>query len=462
MPILSSTSAKTLVSLGSGSQDLGGGFVGVLLEVLVEEAAKLVDLVLEGGSGGPAVLGVEQLIGDTGAGLGDGQVEDLVGLVLGVGELTAVDGVQDSTGVLEGATLATSGSTSADPTGVEQPGVGLVLLDLLSQHGSVAHGVQSQEGLGEARGEGSLGLSDTVLSTSHLGGVTGDEVEHGLLGGELGDGGKDTAGIASEQNDVGGVVLALAGDLGVVDVLDGVGAAGVLSESGVIVVDVTADRVEDNVLKDGSEADSVENIGLLLSGETNALSVATTLDVEDTSVGPAVLIITNQLTLRVGRQCGLASTGQTEEDGNIAILTLVGRGVQGQNVVLNGHLVEKDGEDTLLHLTGVLSTQDDHLLVGEVDGNGCGGGHTLSEAVGRERTSIVDDIVGVEVLQLLLGGADKHVAHEQSMVSTGADDTDTDAVTLVPAGETIDNIDAVASVQVVNSALTVDTPDLIG
>lgn len=64
MPILSSTSAKTLVSLGSGSQDLGGGFVGVLLEVLVEEAAKLVDLVLEGGSGGPAVLGVEQLGGD--------------------------------------------------------------------------------------------------------------------------------------------------------------------------------------------------------------------------------------------------------------------------------------------------------------------------------------------------------------------------------------------------------------
>lgn len=37
--------------------------------------------------------------------------------------------------------------------------------------------------------------------------------------------------------------------------------------------------------------------------------------------------------------------------------------------MLNGHLVEENGEDTLLHLTSVLSTKDDHLLLGEVDGD---------------------------------------------------------------------------------------------
>jgi hypothetical protein len=47
------------------------------------------------------------------------------------------------------------------------------------------------------------------------------------------------------------------------------------------------------------------------------------------------------------------------------------------------------------------------------------------------------------------------------MVGTSTDDTDADAVTLVPAGETIDNIDTVASVEVVDSTLTVDTPDLL-
>jgi hypothetical protein len=47
------------------------------------------------------------------------------------------------------------------------------------------------------------------------------------------------------------------------------------------------------------------------------------------------------------------------------------------------------------------------------------------------------------------------------MVGTRADNTDVDAVALVPAGETINNVDAVAGVEVVDSALAVDTPDLI-
>lgn len=66
----------------------------------------------------------------------------------------------------------------------------------------------------------------------------------------------------------------------------------------------------------------------------------------------------------------------------------------------------------------------------------------------------------MEVLQLLAAGPDEHVAHEESMVGTSADNTDVDAVALVPAGETIDNVDTVAGVEVVNSTLAVDTPDL--
>jgi hypothetical protein len=47
------------------------------------------------------------------------------------------------------------------------------------------------------------------------------------------------------------------------------------------------------------------------------------------------------------------------------------------------------------------------------------------------------------------------------MVGTRANNTDVDAVALVPTGETIDNVDTVASVEVVDGTLTVDTPDLI-
>ena len=334
------------LALGCGLEDLRSGLAGVLLEVLVEELTKLGDLALEVGSTGPALGRVEELVGHAGASLGDGEVEGLVDLVLLVGELARVDGVEDGASVLERATLAVVLDTSTGPAGVEEPGVGVVRGNLLRKHGGVLHGVESQEGLGEARGESGLGLGDTLLGTGHLGGVTGDEVVHGLGGGELGDGGKDTTGVACEEDDVLRVAVGNARDLGVLDVLDGVCATGVLREGGVIVVDNTGLGVEDDVLKDRTELDGVENIGLLLGGETNALGVATALDVEDTSVGPAVLVVTDQGALGVGGESGLASTGETEEDGNVAVLALVGGRVKGKDVVLDRHLVVEDSEDT--------------------------------------------------------------------------------------------------------------------
>lgn len=116
------------------------------------------------------------------------QVEDWVDLILCVRKLASVDSVQDGTGVFEGATLATSGSTRTDPAGVQEPGIGLVLLHLLSEHGSIAHWVEGKEWLSETCRECSLGLGDANFSTGHLGSVAGDEVEHHLLGSELGNG----------------------------------------------------------------------------------------------------------------------------------------------------------------------------------------------------------------------------------------------------------------------------------
>jgi len=46
------------------------------------------------------------------------------------------------------------------------------------------------------------------------------------------------------------------------------------------------------------------------------------------------------------------------------------------------------------------------------------------------------------------------------MVGTGADNSDSDAVLLVPAGETIDDIDTASCVEVIDSTFSVDLPDL--
>lgn len=64
------------------------------------------------------------------------------------------------------------------------------------------------------------------------------------------------------------------------------------------------------------------------------------------------------------------------------------------------------------------------------------------------------------MLKLLTRRADEHVSHEQGMVGTRADDTNADAVLLVPAGIAIDDVDAVTGVQVVDSSFAVDLPDL--
>jgi hypothetical protein len=46
------------------------------------------------------------------------------------------------------------------------------------------------------------------------------------------------------------------------------------------------------------------------------------------------------------------------------------------------------------------------------------------------------------------------------MVGASAHDTNAYPVALVPAGESIDDIDAIPGVEVINGTLTVDAPDL--
>ena len=121
--------------------NLLGSLILVLLKVLHEQPAQLLNLVLEAGSAIPAVAGVKQVVGNTSALLGDLEVENLVVFVFGVGKLAVVDGVEDGAGEAEAAALAAGGGTCTDPAGVEEPGVCVVLLDLLGEHLGVAHGV---------------------------------------------------------------------------------------------------------------------------------------------------------------------------------------------------------------------------------------------------------------------------------------------------------------------------------
>jgi hypothetical protein len=47
------------------------------------------------------------------------------------------------------------------------------------------------------------------------------------------------------------------------------------------------------------------------------------------------------------------------------------------------------------------------------------------------------------------------------VVGAGAHDANVDSIALVPAGKTIDNVDTFSGIEVINSALSVDAPDLM-
>lgn len=141
---------------------------------------------------------------------------------------------------------------------------------------------------------------------------------------------------------------------------------------------------------------------------------------------------------------------------------------------LDGLKIVHDREDTLLHLTGILGTEDDHLHSLEVDPDGGGGSHTGGESVGRELASIVDDEIGfAEIFEFLRSWSNEHVVldiklevawaagkeithHEEGVVGSGSNDSDLDSVFGIPAGETIEDIDIFSGIEVVDSSFSVN------
>lgn len=89
-----------------------------------------------------------------------------------------------------------------------------------------------------------------------------------------------------------------------------------------------------------------------------------------------MLVVSNELAVRIRRERGLAGAGQAEEEGHIAVGTFVGRRVQRKVAKFDGLDVVHDGEDSFLHFASVLGTQNDHLFTLEVDLDGAVRSHS--------------------------------------------------------------------------------------
>ena len=110
--------------------------------------------------------------------------------------------------------------------------------------------MQGEERLSKTGRERGLWFGDAIFCAGHLRSVAGNEVEHSLCGVEFGDWWQHTTSVAGEEDDVGWVAIGNARDLSVVDVLNRVSAASVLSKSGIFVVDFSGHVVKHNILQD--------------------------------------------------------------------------------------------------------------------------------------------------------------------------------------------------------------------
>src|SRR5690606_26395025 len=255
---------------------------------------------------------------------------------------------------------------AAGPAGVDQEHVRIEFVHALHQQLGILTGATREERCAEAGGEGALDAgAGAHFGGAHQRGVTGQEVIGRCFTGQLGDGRQYTGQVAGQEDNVLGFASAVL-DHALVDVFQRVGRTGVLRLRHVGVIRNARDRIHHHVFQYRTELDGVPDHRLVLLRQVDALGVATTFDIEHHALAPAVLVVTDQVTLRVGGEGGLAGAGQTEEQGNITVFANVGGAVHRQHVFFRQQEV-LHGEHGLLHFTGVTHAGDQHLALGKLE-----------------------------------------------------------------------------------------------
>ena len=364
-----------------------------------------------------------------------------------------MNSVNDRTGNLDGKTL-TDAVGAAAPTGVDQPNVRIVLGHIFSKQISILRRMPNEEGLAKASGESRLRLFDANLSTGNLSGVTANEVILSLFRRELTDRRKNAERVAGQEDNV-LRMSAAASFLNILDVVNGIGSASIFGQRIVIEVNFTSAGIENGVLKNRSEFDRIVNFGFTFCGQVNALSVATTFDVDDAFVGPIMFVVADELTIGFGGKGSFTGSGETEEQASIAVFTCVGGTVHREEALLR-HEVIHDREDALLHFTGILGSENDKFAAFEVKIDRRWRGQGGSRGIRLELTSVENyEIRFAKGSEFLLGGTNEHVVHEKGMISASANHANLDAIFRIPTSKSVDDVEVIASVQIIDSTRTV-------
>ena len=234
--------------------------------------------------------------------------------------------------------------------------------------------------------------------------------------------------------------------------LHGIGHARVVRDRDVVIVGLAV-LVEHHVFANGAKTDGVEDLGLVEGVQALAFCVAATLNVEDTHVGPTVLVVADQQARGIGRKRGLAGAGQAKEHGGLVRDGIhAGRAVHGQHVVLDGQQVIHNAEDGLFDLAGVAGTRDQNHALLEVDDHGGAGVEALDGRVAlvarrgehaEVRLAGARDFAGER--------AGEHLLNEERLAGTLAGDEQAARMVAVGAGHAAGD-EHIALVEIVDDA----------
>ena len=268
---------------------------------------------------------MEHDVGDAGDVFWDAKVEGRKCLVFGCRQFAGMDGIEDGPAEAKGYAMA-GAVFSTGPAGIDEPCIGRVAMYTICKHASVNRRMPDDKGLAEAGREGGRRFTNTVLRSCNLGRVARDKVVLRLLYCQLAYRWQNSKGIAGQQDEI-LWMSCMTRDGCIRDVLDWVSAASVFRQRRIRIVDDAGDRIEDDILEDSAEADGGKDLGLLILGQVDALGIAAAFDVEDTIVGPAVLVVANQASVKIGREGRLAGAGEPKEERHVVracSLVLVG------------------------------------------------------------------------------------------------------------------------------------------
>ena len=153
-----------------------------------------------------------------------------------------------------------------------------------------------------------------------------------------------------------------------------------------------------------------------------------------------MFVVTDEETLRIGREGSLTSTRKTEEHSSVfAVEVGVSRAVHSSDAA-EGEVVVHHREHTLLHFTTVPSVEDNLFLAGDVESYNSFRVETEFFVVFYlSLRSVVHHEVRSEVSEFFSAGLDEHVGHEVCLPSYFNDEANSKTSVLVSTAETVNN-----------------------